>query len=118
MTKHETTALKRELAKHEKGRGKRYPAELKARIVAHAEARRSAGESYAKIADELGLAFETIRRWCIARTARPTPARSAALVPVEVIAAPRAAVAIVSPNGFRLEGLDVAEAVAVLRALA
>ncbi len=118
MTKHETAALKRELAKHEKGRGKRYPVELKARLVAHAEARRRAGVSYAEIADELGLAFETIRRWCIARTPRPTSARSAALVPVEVISAPHAAVVIVSPSGFRLEGLDVAEAVAVLRALA
>ena len=43
----------------------------------------------------------------------------ASLVPVEVVEddADSVGIAIVSPSGFRLEGLDVVSATAVLRAL-
>lgn len=115
MTKDEITALRRELAKHVKGRGKRYPAELKRRVTAYALHERDVGATYDAIAETLGLAFETVRRWCVAVTG--TDERAPMLVPVEVVAEPRSAVAIISPSGYRLEGLEPAEAVAALRAL-
>lgn len=114
MKDNEGAGLRRELQAQDRGRGKRYPVELKARATAYAKRRHDAGASYAVIAGELGLGFETVRRWCSA--AEPTPLQSA-LVPVEVVAESRESIAIVSPSGFRLEGLDVAEAVAALRAL-
>lgn len=114
MAKNEITALRRELARHEKGRGKRYPADLKRRVTAYALGQRDAGATYEAIAETLGLAFETVRRWCMAATGSE---HAPMLVPVEVVAEPRSKVAIISPSGFRLEGLEPAEAVAALRAL-
>jgi transposase-like protein len=115
MAKDEITALRRQLAKHEKGRGKRYPADLKRRVTAYALRRRDAGASYEEIAETVGLAFETVRRWCLAATSGENLAPM--LAPVEVVAAPHGGVTIISPLGYRLEGLELAEAVAALRAL-
>jgi hypothetical protein len=67
------------------------------------------------ISKELGVARDTVRLW----TATP-PARKevAALVPVEVVAdCSQPIVAVVSPSGFRLEGLTLDEAVTVLARL-
>ena len=116
MASDETARLRRELAKHERGRGKRYPEELKRQIVEHASARRELGALYEETAKELGLRLETLRQWCRPRAASPT--RASLLVPVEVVAeVQRGGISIVSPSGFRLEGLEPAEAVAALRAL-
>lgn len=118
MMRDEVEALRREVAKHEKGRGKRYPVELKARLVAYATRRRAAGARFATIGEELGLGYETVRQWCTdAERGSALAAAPTRVVPVEVVAEGRSAIAIVSPSGFRLEGLDMAEAVAALRAL-
>jgi transposase-like protein len=114
MTGRNASFLRAALGSHEPGRGKRYPRELKARIIEHARARRGEGVSWARIAQELGLAFETIRRWCVAVEAKP----SRSMVPVRVVAeADERAVSVVSPAGHRIEGLTLQQAVAVLRAL-
>lgn len=113
MANDEITALRREVARHEKGRGKRYPADLKRRVVAYARRQRDAGATYDAVAEALGLALETVRRWC----SISSDARASTLVPVEVVAEPSSPVTIISPSGYRLEGLAPAEAVAVLRAL-
>jgi transposase-like protein len=114
MTGRHAGSLRVALASHEAGRGKRYPRELKARIIEFARARREDGTSWAQIAEDLGIAFETVRRWCLA--AEPATPRS--MVPVRVVAdgADRT-VTIGSPAGYRIEGLTLREAVAVLRAL-
>lgn len=114
MTTSEMAALRRELSRHEKGRGRRYPAKLRERVTRYCLERRSAGGSDREVAAELGLAVETVRRWCLAEEERVP---SAVLVPVEVVTAPMMPLAIVSPSGFRLEGLQLEEAVAALRAL-
>jgi hypothetical protein len=36
------------------------------RVIAFAEVERKSGRSWADISKELGVAFETVRRWCIA----------------------------------------------------
>lgn len=118
MKQNEVEALRREVRKHGKRRGKRYPAGLKVRLVTHALRRRADGVPLAMIGEELGLAYETVRRWCMDAEPGSAPVKSrSAVVPVEVVVERRSSLAVVSPSGFRLEGLDVAEAVAVLRAL-
>jgi transposase-like protein len=114
MTRNQGAMIRRELDRHHKGRGKRYPGELRERASAYCRERRLAGRSYKAIASELGLCLETVRRWCLAAT---DTRRSSALVPVEVVSGPVAPITIVSPSGFRLEGLELDEAVAALRAL-
>src|SRR5580658_10383838 len=104
MSSHPAWSLRAALAVHEPGRGKRYPRELKARVVEHARARRREGASWAAVAEEMGLSFETVRRRCIA--VEPKPPR--AMVPVRVVAeeAPPT-VAVVSAAGHRIKGLTV-----------
>jgi len=69
------------LALHEPARGKRYSPALKTRIVEYAQSRRSEGASWVEIAGDIGVGFETLRRWCMA--AAPKPSRS--MVPVRVV---------------------------------
>lgn len=109
----ERTGLKRMLAGCERGRGKRYPAAVKREVVRYARRRREEGASWATIGDEIGLWFETLRRWC-----QQASEEAGVIARVEVAEEPRSeGVSIVSPSGFRLEGLDAAAAVAALKAL-
>lgn len=72
----EAAKLRRELSRLETGRGKRYPTELRQRVVAWAQRRHEQGASWETIKAELGQKFDTVRRWCLlARSSR-------ALVPV------------------------------------
>lgn len=105
--------LRIELARVEKGRGKRYPVELQARVVVWAKGRRAAGASWQQIKRELGQKFDTVRRWC----QESAPSRSRALLPVRVISEQPAGrtVSVVSPSGLRVEGLTLSEAAALLR---
>ena len=110
----EREQLKRAIGRLERGRGRRYPTPLRERIDAYVAQRRSKGASWARIGDELDVPWETLRRW-----SRSPRASTSAMVPVEVVAPPVSddIVAVVSPSGWRLEGLDMRDAVAVLRAL-
>ncbi|HET7538231.1 MAG TPA: hypothetical protein VFK05_00115 [Polyangiaceae bacterium] len=67
----------------------------------------------AAIAQELGLAPGTVLKW----SAQSKSVR--ALVPVEVIGerSSERSVSVVAPSGFRVEGLSLLEAAALLRAL-
>lgn len=102
------------VADHEAGWARRYPDSVQRVVVRYAQARRAEGASWPAIAAELGLWFETLRRWC----ARAQPSASE-MMPVEIVDDERSssAVVIVSPSGFRLVGLDAAQAVAALKAL-
>ena len=103
--------LRRDLARVETGRGRRYPAELRARVVSWANGRRVEGASWEEIKRELGQRFDTVRRWCVDGT------ETKDLVPVRVVATtvPARALSVVSPMGFRIDGLTPAEAAALLR---
>src|SRR6187549_1652736 len=61
----EAAILRRDLGRVETGRGKRYPAELRVRVVTWARGRRAAGASWEEIKRELGQQFDTVRRWCV-----------------------------------------------------
>lgn len=80
-----------------------------------ARVRADEGASCKQIATELGLRFETVRRWCMSvDAARP-------LKRVEIADDGRASgstLCVVCPSGHRLKGLTVQDAITVLRALA
>lgn len=124
----EIQALRREVERHERARGRRYPAELKQRVTAAARKLRALGWTYKAAADELGLVFETLRRWVLAEervAARPRRSSSSAIVPVRIVSrAPPAARATISPclvvsspRGWRIEGLELADAITMLERL-
>ena len=107
--------LRRELARFERGPGRWYPPTLRERITIWTRRRRGAGISWHKLADELGMSWRTLVRWTSPRRApRPSPA----LVPVEVIGEHSdRSLALVTPRGFRIEGVTLADAIALVREL-
>lgn len=115
MAQREAAKLRRELDRVEGRQGRCFPPELKVRAARWIAERRAGGAPVAEIAAELGLAEATVLRWSSATK----PTRTRALVPVEVVPDPVAAhtVSIVSPSGFRVDGLSLLEAAALLRAL-
>lgn len=86
------------------------PPELKFRVCSWIRTRRAAGRTVAELAAELGISAGTVLRW--------SNDAVRAIVPVHVVPdATVATVAVVSPTGFRVEGLSLADAVRVLREL-
>lgn len=85
-----------------RGRGRRYPASLRHEIVAAAADARAQGESVARIQEQLGVSWNTIARW---RKSMAPPS----LLPVLVrtTAPPRSTPVLVSPSGWRVEGLTL-----------
>ena len=104
----------------EVGVGWRCPGGLRGRVVAFALRRYGEGVSWREVAEELGVGRSTLMRWV--RVEREEGARGD-LVPVVVRGAmPGAGVGsrgltLVSPGGYRLEGLDLASAVRLLEEL-
>ena len=102
--------LRATLARREGGRGKRFAPELRRQIAAVGRRLRDEGQSWFRIGREIGLPGETVRRLCEA---------APGFVAVEVVdkAVPRDLV-VVGPTGYRVEGLDINAAVALLARLA
>jgi transposase-like protein len=113
MAQREVENLRRELGRVGIRRGRCFSEELKGRATAWIVRRRAAGVRVAEVASELGLSAGTVLKW----SARGKSAR--ALVPVEVIAEPSTgkSVSVISPAGFRIEGLSLLEAAALLKAV-
>ena len=105
--KDEVGALRRELDRIGTRRGRCVPRELKARVSAWLRARRAEGRTAAELAADLVVATGTVLRW--------SEESVRAVVPVQVVPDPIPdVVAIVSPSGFCIEGLSLADAVRVL----
>jgi hypothetical protein len=96
-----------------RGRTTRIPDAVRAEVLAYAQRRRAAGDSWAGIARSVGVSVGSLQNWM--RTPAPAPT----LVPVTVAASapPASALVVVSPGGYRVEGLDVPTVSALLRAL-
>jgi hypothetical protein len=97
-----------------RGRTTRIPDAVRVQVVAYTRRQRAAGQSWARIADRVGLSIGSLKNWW------STPPRARTFVPVEVVAAPAgptAVLVVVSPGGYRVEGLDLPTASALLRAL-
>ncbi|HUK65022.1 MAG TPA: hypothetical protein VLV15_16920 [Dongiaceae bacterium] len=98
-----------------RGRTTRIPDAVRAQVLAYTRRQRGVGRSWTRIAHTVGLSVGSLKNW--SRT--PRPART--LVPVEVatpvLEVPVRTLVVVSPGGYRVEGLDLATATALLRAL-
>ena len=98
--------------------GTRYPGEVRAEVVTLARAGRAAGRSLRSLARAVGLSVPTLTGWL----RRPTPGRlrrvTVAPSPSPAIVAPERRLVLVTPQGFRVEGLDLATMVTMLRRLA
>ena len=98
-------------------RGARIPGDLRAEVIRYAMERRRQGDGVRTIARTLGVAPESVRRWTTAKTTE----RARALVPIVVSDdddAPAGVLMLTAPGGYRVDGLTVASAAALLRALA
>ena len=92
---------------------RRYPAELRRDVGRYAGERRRAGSSVKRVAAELGIAAPTLGIW-IQEHRDDEPA----IRPVAVAtSAPASSPVLVTPQGFRIEGLGVGEIAELLRAL-
>ena len=99
----------------QRGRTTAIPDEVRQVLVAHALEQRKRGRSWAVIARSLGVSSSGLIRW-----SRRGLSRGEGAVPVEVrVEEPSSgtAVTLVSPAGYRLEGLGVSEALVALREL-
>jgi len=113
--------LGREIAVVRGDRGRwRCPRDLRRRVVTYARRRHAAGWTWEDVARELGVACSALRRWVEAGEEE----RPGALVPVSVrgLAIPGSGrtgstLTLVSPAGYRLEGLDLASAAKLLEEL-
>jgi transposase len=121
MQDQELRDLRRELTTIERGRGRHYPLALRARITSWARRRLAIGDSVNAVAREVALHPTTLAAWL---SASSTPAKSAALVPVEVVVVPDRVqptkvtqVVLVSPSGYRVEGLTLEDALRSLTRL-
>lgn len=97
------------------------PLKLRRQAVAYALSRRP-GVTWAQLGADLGLAGSTITRWCALAAQSPTepqPEPEPRLVPVIVSpsVSDNATLVLVSPRGFRVEGLRLDDAVELLQRL-
>lgn len=101
-----------------RGRGRRYPSELRARVVAYTKRRRAQHATMHVIGRELGISENTIGRWCAAKAAPEPPT----FVPVR-LQSPRGRLTLSdeprltldSGRGWRITGLSVADVAELLR---
>lgn len=116
MQDREARELRRRVARLKRGRPRfRFSAALRQRITAWVVAQRERGAWWCDLERAIGVPAETLKRW-----AAPPPVATPGLAmrPVDVIDAPPAGtVTLVSPTGLRIEGVVIADAIAILRGL-
>lgn len=110
--KKEAEKLRFELDNIGTRRGRCMPPHLKERVSSWITSQRAIGRSAADLAAELGIAPGTALRW--------SSGKRKSLVPVRIVAeAPmiKQKYTVISPSGFRVEGLSIEEAAHLLREL-
>lgn len=79
-------------------------------------ARRAAGAGWSEVARELGVSAVTLKRWLSARSVHTD---QATLRPVVVSDAPAPqTLTLVAPSGLRIEGVTLADVIAILGGVA
>lgn len=104
------------------GRRRRYSAALRERILRYVRDGEAAGGERRELSEAAGVPAKTVDRWYLKARRAARAGAGGELVAVRIAAAAKGVekglrLVVVTPAGFRLEGLDVAGAVAVLRAL-
>jgi hypothetical protein len=100
------------------GRGARYPAALRARLTAFARQMRAGGWSWERIGSSVGLAGETLRLWTERDVGRRPRLVRVAVVPKAAPGSQPATFILLSPTGWRVEGLSLDAVVELIRSLA
>jgi transposase len=120
MLDRELRALRRRLDKITRGRGRRYPVAVRERVQAWVGKRLAGGARWEELSRELDIAAATLQHWMTLHSAAEV-----ALRPVDVIEAIASSTApaartltIMAPSGLRVEGVTVADAIAILRGMA
>ena len=108
---HDARPLARAVQALPGSRRRRFPRELRARLIAYVRARHAEHVAMRTIAEELGISYESVRRWA---HAAPSPIRAVEIAPAVVSATTPV---LVAPSGHRVEGLGRDDLIAVLRAL-
>lgn len=99
-----------------KSPSRRFPEELKRRLVAWAEARRASGVGTGELEERVGIPWTSLSKWMT----KPSPRRTSpmALKPVSIVQGPGGGGPILkTPGGFTVEGLDVEGLAELLRRL-
>ena len=92
------------------------PEELRKEAVTYFRYRKARGSNQASISRELGITHTTMRRWC--QDQGDNPASEICRVRIKEKQSEQSQeVVLVSPEGYRLEGLTVSTASQLLRAL-
>ena len=108
----EVRKLRAALTGRESGRGRRFAPELRRQISGVGRRLRNAGASWSGIGAALGLPTATVRRLC------ENEARGFARVEVVDDVVTVGDLVVVTPSGFRIEGLDANSAATLIRQLA
>lgn len=108
------------------GRGRRYPEEMVTLAVRYAESACVSGQSEAAVAERLGVSVASLRRWRTVRDPETPGLHEVVLSPEPggrlvtsgdtQIPAGRS-LAVVTPDGFRIEGVEAAAILPLLEAL-
>ena len=132
----EAKLIRRWIEQERPGRGRKYTPALRQRILAFVEESKRTGMSVREISETIGVSRDTIVGWRGSEPASPAEAAavpfevpvdlavepvSRALVPVEVTPSTvqlGGGLALVTPSGFRVEGLSLEQAFALVRELA
>ena len=110
----EIQRLRASLARMRPGHGRRYGSGIRDRISSAAKQLRAGGASWRAVAETFGMPLETVRRIYVEHEER-----APGFVPVEITPElQRGGIAVVTPGGYRVEGLDVEMAVTLLARLA
>jgi len=105
------------------GGQRRYSQQLQERIVSYLEAGASAGQRREDLANAAGVPVKTTDRWIRHRRRDGVAVEAKSLAPVRVAVEGagrervKRGLVLVSRNGVRVEGIDVASAISILRAL-
>ena len=99
------------------GRRSRFSAQDRRRLVERATLRLADGVSYRESAKEIGVCYETFRRWRLEQSdsSRLRPVRTKPTVPA-VVSAPQS-LRVVTAAGDRVEGLELVQVAELLRSL-
>jgi hypothetical protein len=116
----ETKQLRNDVAKLRPDKRRRYPDELRRRILSWVDRGTDAGQLESECAKAIGVKTWRFTMWRRMEAREATPAREPlALVQIEAPALPMSsALCLVGPSGYRVEGLTLDQVAALLRELA
>ena len=95
----------------------RCPEELRLEVVAYAHEQSRGGKTQVQVAAEVGVSETSLQRWVAAdRVGSGEPASLRTVKVIDPLSSKRA-LTLVTPHGYRIEGLDVENAARLLQAL-